>query len=262
MLSELQHEQLLHDIKRFDITLETIKLSTDAKQRHKLIDLSNHEIMKMIEDLQKVKDESDTNNTNLLAPFGEYIFCSYLIGSMECCADKDGGRGWREELTPDLKARKIYVFDPTREEIEKVGMPSEELMQKLTGWQLSGNWENFVCYMRLIWKGKSQLVDNPDGTGKRLIHIFGDVDYVERSKFLIWRLKEGDKPGGTILELAIAWYRGIPVYMITDVPKSRINKSLLYALLDSGHGEGKVFPNKNSLLEYIDVKYQLKAGKQ
>ncbi len=187
--------------------------------------------------------------------FSDYVLRTYLIGSMENPADNDGGVTWRRKLTPKLEERKIYVFDPTREEIEKVGMPTEELHKKLTGWQLSGNWDKFCEYMRMIWRGKSELVKDDETKATRLTHILGDVDYVERSDFLIWNHKEGDRPGGTIAELTLAWYRGIPVYLITETPKHKFNKSLLYFILDSGHKEGKIFQNQNQLLEYIDDKY-------
>ena len=94
-----------------------------------------------------------------------------------------------------------------------------------------------------------------------MIHRMGDVDYVEHSKFLIWNLDEGDNPGGTIIELAIAWYRGIPVYLITQVPKTHINKSLLYFVLDSGNGQGCILKNQKELLEFLDEKYNLKIIK-
>lgn len=197
-------------------------------------------------------------NENKKLKFSDYVLTTYLIGAMENPANKDGGRGWRERITPELKKRKIYIFDPTREEIEKVGMPTEELMEKLTGWQLSGNWESFIEYMRLIWRGKSEFVKNKDSKAPRLIHIFGDIDYVERSDFLIWNFQEGDKCGGTIAELIIAFYRGIPVYLITESPKSKMNKSLLYFVLDSGHQQGRIFKNQNQLLAFLDDKYNLK----
>lgn len=190
--------------------------------------------------------------------FADFKLKTYLIGAMENPADNDGGVGWRQKITPALKERNIYVFDPTREEIEKVGMPTDELMDKLTGWQLSGNEDKFCEYMRLIWRGKSELVINKETKAPRLLHILGDIDYVERSDFLIWNHKEGDKPGGTIAELVIAWYRGIPVYLITDVPKSKMNKSLLFFLLDSGHKRGRIFKNQNQLIEYIDSVYSKK----
>lgn len=189
------------------------------------------------------------------------LFSVYLIGSMESPAKKDGGVGWRQQLTPELNARGVYIFDPTREEIAKVGMPTEEFMEKLSGWQKSGNWKLFIESMRKIWRGHSYVhIDDVTKTAQA-IHIFGDTDYVERSKFLIWNLDEGDKPGGTIIELAIAWYRGIPVYLMTQIPKIQINKSLLYFILDSGNEQGAIFSNQKQLLEFLDEKYQLKIKK-
>jgi len=185
----------------------------------------------------------------------------YLIGSMEDCAKEDGGVGWRQVLTVELEKRGIYSFDPTREEVKKVGMPTEELMGKLTGWQLSGNWELFIKYMRKIWRGVSYTQEDPETKETQAIHIMGDISYVENSNFLIWHHEEGDKPGGTIAELVIAWYRGIPVYLITKMPKSKMNKSLLYFLLDSGHGQGRIFQTQTQLLDFLDAKYKLKVKK-
>lgn len=190
-----------------------------------------------------------------------HLYKCYLIGSMEATAKKDGGVGWRQELTPSLNKRGIYCFDPTREEIKKVGMPSSELMEKLTGWQLSGNWQMFIEHMRKIWRGTSYTMEDPTTKEPQSIHIMGDVDYVERSDFLIWHHMEGDKPGGTIAELVIAWYRGIPVYLVTEMSKSSMNKSLLYFLLDSGHGRGRIFRYFSNLLEFLDDEYGLKEKK-
>ncbi len=255
MISEKAYDKLLHDIKRIAITFESLSELEDLKVKAKLKLLADSELKRLIEDLEEVKNKKTPEE--VLGDYGNYLFNTYLIGSMEATADKDSGKGWRQELSPYLKARKIYVFDPTREEIAKVGMPTEEFHEKLTGLQLSGNYDIFVEQMDLIWRGKSTLNRNSDGTS-RLIHILGDIDYVERSKFLIMRLKEGDRPGGTIAELVIAWYRGIPVYLITDMPKFKINKSLLYFILDSGHRLGRIFKNQSQLIDYIDIKYDLK----
>ena len=181
----------------------------------------------------------------------------YEIGSMEDPAKKDNGVGWRQELTPELEARGVYCFDPTREEIQKVGMPTDEFMAQLDGYQRSGHWNHFVRSMRKIWRGVSYTeIDKTTGQLQSK-HIFGDVSYVENSDFLIWNLDEGDKPGGTLIELAIAWYRGIPVYLMTQVPKTKINKSILYFVLDSGNEQGGIFKNQRMLLEHIDKKYNL-----
>jgi hypothetical protein len=182
-------------------------------------------------------------------------FKTYLIGSMESPGKKDAGEGWRKNITPHLNSRGIYCFDPTKEETQKVGMPTKELIEKLNGWQSAGHWDIFTEYMRKIWKGVS-FVEEEDNSEPRMIHVMGDVDYVENSDFLIFHLNDGDKLGGTIAELTIAWYRGIPVYLLTDVPKSKINKSILYFILDSGHGQGDIFKTQTDLLRFLDNKYE------
>ena len=89
----------------------------------------------------------------------------------------------------------------------------------------------------------------------------GDIGYVENSNFLICNYEDGDKLGGTIAEITIAWYRGIPVYLITSAPKSKINKSVLFFILDSGTEQGRIFENQTQLLEFLDKKYKLKIKK-
>lgn len=189
------------------------------------------------------------------------LYKVYLIGAMENPAKLDEGKGWRQTLTPDLIKRGIYAFDPTREEIKKVGMPTEELMEKLTGWQVSGNWRLFIEYMRKIWRGVSYVQEDPETKEAQYVRLLGDVDYVEHSDFLIMNFDQGDKLGGTIAELVIAWYRGIPVYLITQVAKSKINKSILYFILDSGHEQGAIFKNQIDLLNFLDEKYKLEKVK-
>jgi hypothetical protein len=182
-------------------------------------------------------------------------FKTYLIGAMENPSKDDEGIGWRKQITPSLNQLGIYCFDPTKEESKKVGMPTHELLKKLNGWQLSGNWNLFTEYMNKIWRGVSTMEEEPGTKEPRVVHVMGDVDYVERSDFIIFHLNEGDRLGGTIAELTIAWYRGIPVYLITDVPKHKINKSILYFVLDSGHGKGKIVRSQNELLRFLKEEY-------
>jgi hypothetical protein len=185
------------------------------------------------------------------------LYKTYLIGSMESPGKGDSGIGWRKDLTPLLNNRGIYPFDPTKEEVQKVGMSTKDLMKKLNGWQLSGNWDLFTSSMRCIWRGVTKIQEHPETHEAQMLHILGDIDYVESSDFLIWTLHDGDKLGGTIAEATIAWYRGIPIYLVTEVPKSTINKSLLYFVLDSGHGRGKIFKNYGELLSFLDGEYKL-----
>ncbi|KKN82733.1 hypothetical protein LCGC14_0305570 [marine sediment metagenome] len=260
MINEYDYDRLLHDVKRIAITFESLSDLEDSRARSKLKVLADSEIKRFVQDLEEAKIKKLPEEE--LIDYSHFLFNTYLIGSMESTADKDDGKGWRTDLSPHLEARKIYVFDPTREEIAKVGMPTGEFHEKLTGLQLGGHWNKFIENMDLIWRGKSILKRNSTTGSSRLIHILGDVDYVERSKFLIMRLKAGDKPGGTIAELVIAWYRGIPVYLMTDIPKSKINKSILYFLLDSGHRQGRIFQNQSQLLDFLDKKYDLQIGEK
>ncbi len=184
------------------------------------------------------------------------IFISYLIGSMEAPADNDGGVGWRQYLTPRLNWRGVYCFDPTREELAKIGMPTEKFMEKLTELQLDNEWEEFCKLMKKVWQGNSYSKRLKTGEYET-VRIMGDLNYVEYSNFLVWHHKDGDKPGGTIIEMFFAWTRGIPVYLVTDMPIVKMNKSILFFLLDSGHGQGRIFKNFDDLLKFLDKKYKL-----
>lgn len=180
-------------------------------------------------------------------------FKTYLIGSMEAPSKEDGGVGWRQQMTPELNKRGVYCFDPTREEIKKVGCSSAELVKKIKGWKRGGSWHHFIDAMSKIWKGVSYLTE---GEEAQAVHILGDVDYVEHSDFLIWNYDEGDRLGGTIAELVIAWYRGIPVYLITKAKISEMNSSILYFLLSSGNQFGnKIFKSQKDFMKFFDQSY-------
>ena len=183
---------------------------------------------------------------------------TYLVGSMEDPAAKDGGVGWRDKITPDLQARGIFIFNPTREEISKAGMPPEESAEKLNGWIASGNREKFKEMMQNIWNGITYQKVNPETKALELVHILGDVDYVKHSKFLIFYFEEGDRLGGTIGEVFCAYEHGIPVYAVTKVPLCKFNKSILSWIWNS---DGDIFPNFSQMFEYLDKKYNLKKKK-
>ena len=187
------------------------------------------------------------------------VYKTYLIGAMENPGVNDSGEGWRKDITPHLNQRGIYCFDPTKEEVQKVGMPTAELITKLNGWQLSGHWDKFTEYMNKIWRGVSTMEEDHVTQEPRMIHVMGDVDYVEHSDFLILNLHEGDRLGGSIAELTIAWYRGIPVYLITEMPKHKINKSILFFILDSGHGSGTIVRNQSEMLRFLDGRYNFRV---
>jgi len=183
--------------------------------------------------------------------YGRYR--TYLVGAMEKTAAKDCGKGWRQVLKPKLEELGVFVFDPTIEEAEKVGLCPEDFHRKLRGWKMGGNWDIYVREMDKIWRGKT-YIDNG-----HLRHLPGDKDYVEQSDFITARVNAKDKPCGTYVEIGLAWFFGTPIYLITETPKSELNGSLLYFVLESG---GEIFPNVNQYLEFIKKEYSLKPVKK
>lgn len=189
-----------------------------------------------------------------------YIKC-YLIGAMEKTQDKDNGRGWRDRLRPELESRissdneRLYVFDPTIMESERVGYPVKEFHAKLEDWIASGNINKVCESMDKIWRGKTSLIQSETGRAE-LHHQMGDLDYVRHSNFLVCLINENDKPCGTYGEALLAYERNIPIYLIQTMALSKYNKSFLGWVLGSG---GEILPNQKQLLEFLDKKYKLKV---
>jgi hypothetical protein len=179
----------------------------------------------------------------------QFRYVTYLIGSMEVCAEKDDGTSKRAGVEKELLLRNIYPINPVKLESQKTGMRTEEIKEKMSGWISSGNWELFKQKAREIWLGK-KYIDEKQG----LVHIPGDVDYVLMSDFLTFTLQKGDKPCGSFFECGIALEHNVPIYLITDMLKKELPKSLLQGVLAS---EGEVFNNLNDYLEFIDKKYKL-----
>ena len=180
----------------------------------------------------------------------QFKFISYLIGSMEVCAEKDDGTEKRTAVEKELLLRNVYPINPVKLEICKTGLRTEEIKEKMIGWVSSGNWELFRDRAKEIWKGRQFI----DGKGE-LVHIPGDIDYVTMSNWLTFTFNKGDKPCGSFFECGIALEHDIPIYLITDMPKKELPKSLLQGILVSG---GEVFNTLNDYLTFIDTKYKLK----
>ena len=185
---------------------------------------------------------------------------TYLIGAMEKTKAKDCGRGWRDKLRPELEKRRdvkgnpIYVFDPTLEEQSKVGFTPKEFQKKVDGWINSGNNDKVAEGSNLIWKGKT-YIERDESEGKaKLVHVMGDIDYVENSNFLICRFEKGDSPCGTFGEALLAYKIGIPIYVLQTMTREEYPKSLVGWVFASGGG---FFQNQSQLLDFIDKKYNL-----
>jgi len=182
-----------------------------------------------------------------------YKYVTYLIGSMEVCAEKDDGSGKRVEVEKELLLRNVYPINPVTLEASKTGMKTGEVKEKMIGWVASGNWELFKESARGIWKG-AQYIDGKS----EIVHVPGDIDYVLMSDWLTFTLQKGDKPCGSYFECGIALEHNIPIYLITEMPKKELSKSLLQGILVSG---GEVFNSLKDYLNFVDSKYKLREKK-
>jgi len=122
-------------------------------------------------------------------------------------------------------------------------------MEMVTGWKRSGNWKLFMEHMNRIWIGVDYIANG------QMYHIMGDRDYVNCSTFLVAYIRRGDSPGGTITEMAWAYFQGKPIYLVTDINKSDLNSSIIWLALASG---GEIFRTFNSMIDFIRGKYNLK----
>lgn len=184
---------------------------------------------------------------------------TYLVGPMEKTKASDSGKGWRDKLRPELEClidrnnNPLYVFDPTAEEQNKVGMDTAPFHKKLMGWIASGNNQKVAEYTDLIWRGKHSIEIDEKGNTK-LVSILGDCDYVMNSNFLILRMEEGDSPCGTFGEAYEAFKHHIPIYVLQTMARDKYPVTLIGWIFASG---GAFFENQTQLIEFIKDKYNL-----
>lgn len=131
---------------------------------------------------------------------------AYLCGPIEFSSD--GGKLWRRKLSPFLvKDLGHRVYDPAED--EKKNLTDEEFAH-FREWKTS-DIERFRRAVRKIIRFDLDLIEN-------------------KADYLICYLAAGDAPtmsGGTSAELTLAYRRGIPVYLVTDLPPDKISGWML-----------------------------------
>ena len=161
------------------------------------------------------------------------LFYLYLAGAIEF-DKKEGGQGWRNNITPPLDKMLLYIQDPCLTEALVTGMTVMEAQEKFNGWIQSGNYKLFTDKFE-------KIVDK-------------DIRMVHRSDFLVVHLFPNIKTTGTIHEMAEAWRQKKPVYLIWKDAKSNLSKWALYLVISSG---GRLFESENKLVEFLSVKYAI-----
>jgi len=184
----------------------------------------------------------------------------YLIGAMSRTQANDAGFGWREKISKELNQLRdsngnpLYIFNPCLLEQSKVGLNPKEFHQKVKGWLASGNNDKVSEGSDLIWRGKTLIEQEEDGT-VRLIRLPGDNDYVENSNFLICKIDPQDKPAGTYFEAGYAMKLKIPIYVLQTQPRENYSESFVGWVFGS---KGTFFNSQNELIEHLIKTYNLK----
>ena len=128
----------------------------------------------------------------------------YLSGSIEFASD--GGKRWRRDLTPFLAGTLGHrVYDPAED--EKKNLTDEEVAH-FRSWK-SSDLERFRRTVRKI--------------------VDWDLDLIEQqADYLVcyWD-RESARGAGTQAELTAAYRKGIPVYLVTELPPAEISGWIL-----------------------------------
>lgn len=154
----------------------------------------------------------------------------YLCGAIEYSPDH--GKAWRADITPFLHELGHDVYDPALD--EEKNLTSEEA-QHFRSWKAT-DLARFQETLRKI--------------------IRYDLDWVEhRAKYIIafWDEYAG-RGAGTQGELTLAHRRGIPVYLVTDVPVEKVSGWVLGCA-------SEVFTSFEELKAFLTAKY-LETRKQ
>jgi nucleoside 2-deoxyribosyltransferase len=128
---------------------------------------------------------------------------AYLCGPIEFASD--GGRLWRRKLTPFLCDELGHrVYDPAEDEKKNL---SEEEVANFRAWKKS----DVERFRRVV---------------RKIIHF--DLDLIEnKADYLICFWDDSAQSGGTPAELTVAYRKGIPVYLVTQLASEDISGWML-----------------------------------
>jgi len=150
---------------------------------------------------------------------------AYLCGPIEFAAE--GGKLWRRKLLPFLRSELGHrVYDPAED--EKKNLTDEE-----------------VAHFR-EWKTRD--LDRFRRVVRKIIQF--DLDLIEnKADYVICYWDDDDaRSGGTPAELTVAYRKGIPVYLVSQLPPEQVSGWML-ACAD------QVFHSIEELKEFLLARY-------
>jgi hypothetical protein len=154
---------------------------------------------------------------------------AFLCGGMEY--SPDGGRQWRERIRLWLQESLNHrVYDPT---VETRRILNEDEMRNFRSWKLT-DLDRFRKVMRIIINHDLDVMAN-------------QADYV----VCFWD-EAATAGGGTHAELTAAYRKGIPVYLVTEMPVEEINGWVVAC-------STKIIPSFNELKSCLTATYGKEA---
>lgn len=150
---------------------------------------------------------------------------AYLCGPIEFTSD--GGKLWRRKLTPFLREKLGHrVYDPAEDEKKNL---SDEEVAHFRAWKTS-DVERFRRVVRKIIQFDLDLIENK---ADYLICFWEDATSLS---------------GGTPAELTVAYRKGIPVYLVTQLALADVSGWML-ACAD------QVFASIEDLKKFLQERY-------
>jgi hypothetical protein len=150
---------------------------------------------------------------------------AYLCGPIEYAGD--GGRLWRQKLTPYLRDHLGHrVYDPAEDERKNLTRDEEQHFRE--------------------WK--TQDLDRYRRALRKIIAF--DLDLIEnKADYLVcyWE-SSSTNSGGTAAELTVAHRKGIPVYLVTPLPVEQVSGWMLGC-------SDQVFASIESLKEFLTARF-------
>lgn len=200
-------------------------------------------------------------------------YLTYLAGGMENVKRKEM-IDHRELLEKELNYKELFIYNPIRQEAEKVGSNPGEHIKYVQGLKRGGHWKKFFSEMWAIWFGKiSQNTDiiqlminlrmrrHIDGNYVEEVKYWGDCEAVVRSDFIIVHYPTSVKTVGTNWEIVFAMLFRIPIYLIVpDAPPTEVNSTLLFGNMISNQQTQtiKVYRTIKECAKAITEDYNLK----
>jgi hypothetical protein len=149
---------------------------------------------------------------------------AYLSGSIEYSPDH--GKAWRAELTPFLRSLGHDVYDPAEDEKKNL---TEVERSEFRGWKHT-DLPRFQQTIRKI--------------------IAYDLDWIElHSDYVVAYWDEyASRGAGSQAELSLAHRRGIPVYLVTELPLGNVSGWILGCA-------SEVFSSFDQLKQFMTEQY-------